>query len=106
MFVNLWEFHVKSGMEKMFEKVYGTKGDWAVLFGQAPGYRGSRLIRDVAGGRRYFTLDYWESRDDFEVFGKKHEAAYAELDKWCGSLTESERHLGEIETPGEISHES
>ncbi len=106
MFVNLWEFHVKSGMEQMFEKVYGATGDWASLFGKSPGYRGSRLVQDVAGGRRYFTLDYWASRGEFEAFCKENEAAYTELDKWCGSMTDSERHLGEIETPGESSHES
>jgi len=104
MFVNLWEFHVKSGMQDLFEKVYGPEGDWARLFGAAPGYRGTRLIRDVAGGRRYLTLDYWASRSEFEAFRDKYASAYAELDKWCGSLTESERHLAEIETPGDTAN--
>ena len=104
MFVNLWEFHVKSGMRDLFEKVYGPEGDWARLFGAAPGYRGTRRIRDGAGGRRYLTLDYWASRSEFEAFRDRYAGAYAELDGQCGSLTESERHLGEIETPGDTAN--
>jgi hypothetical protein len=32
MFLVLWEYEVKPGSEKRFEKAYGPAGDWAQLF--------------------------------------------------------------------------
>ena len=32
MFLVLWEFEVKPGREKRFERVYGPDGDWASCF--------------------------------------------------------------------------
>ena len=43
MFVALWEFEVKPGCEKEFEKVYVPEGDWAKLFQNDANYRETRL---------------------------------------------------------------
>jgi hypothetical protein len=32
MFVTLWEFEVKPGCEKRFQKVYSPQRDWVKLF--------------------------------------------------------------------------
>ena len=93
MFVILWEYEVKPGREEMFEKVYGPRGDWALLFQSDPHYRETRLLRDVSRPRCYFTLDYWGTENDFAQFQAAHGAAYAELDRTTEGLTLSERRL-------------
>jgi len=48
--VILWEFLVKPGREKEFERIYGPEGDWARLFARAEGYVRSDLLRDLSDG--------------------------------------------------------
>ena len=97
MFVTLWEFKVKSGLETEFESVYGEHGDWAELFHSDSCYRGTRLAKDTANARTYFTFDFWTRREAYKLFRRSHAAEYAELDSRCESLTESERHVGEFD---------
>jgi heme-degrading monooxygenase HmoA len=97
MFVTLWEFKVKSGLETEFERVYGERGDWAKLFNSDSSYRETRLAKDTARARTYFTFDVWASRDAYGLFRRTHAAEYAELDLRCGRLTELERHVGEFD---------
>jgi heme-degrading monooxygenase HmoA len=99
MFVILWEFQVKSGLEKTFERVYGPEGDWARFFRHSPEYRGTRLVQDVATPRRYLTLDYWTTQSAFEAFRSEHAIEYERIDRRCESLTENERHISSIEVP-------
>jgi len=40
-FVALWEFEVKPGCKKRFQKVYSPGGDWANLFRNDPNYQQS-----------------------------------------------------------------
>jgi hypothetical protein len=47
MFVALWEYEVKPGCEKRFEKAYGPYGGWARLFQSDSRYREMRLVRDT-----------------------------------------------------------
>ena len=93
MFVILWEYEVKPGCEEMFETAYGPQGDWARLFQSDSQYRQTRLLRDVSRPRCYFTLDYWDTEQSFEVFHVAHQAAYAVLDRSTVGLTLSERRL-------------
>jgi len=95
LFVTLWQFEVKPGSEELFERVYGSEGDWVQLFRRDPSYRGTRLLREVARERVYVTIDEWESRERYDQFRKKCAAAYAEMDRKCEGLTESEKHLAE-----------
>jgi heme-degrading monooxygenase HmoA len=98
MFVVLWEFQVKSGLEKEFEKVYGPEGDWAALFRGSPAYRGTRLLRDMSSPRRFFTMDSWDSQAAYDAFRGQNAATYSDLDKRCEVFTEGELHLGSFET--------
>ena len=93
MFVILWEYEVKPDREEMFEKVYGPRGDWALLFQSDPHYRETRLLRDVSRLHCYFTLDYWDTENDFVQFQAAHGTAYAALDRATEGLTLSERRL-------------
>jgi ribosomal-protein-alanine N-acetyltransferase len=98
-FTAAWEFYVRPEKRRAFEKVYGSKGDWARLFRQDKAYIGTELIRDPATPRRYVTLDFWTSRLAYLRFKRQNLAAYKALDKRCASLTKRERLIGEFEKP-------
>lgn len=97
MFVALWEFQVKPGLEKVFEEAYGPEGGWAGLFRQSPGYHGTRVTADPSVAGRYFTLDFWSSHAAYDEFRKLNAAAYAEMDRECEKLTVTEKHVGDFE---------
>ena len=90
----MWEFQVRSKMEKRFEKIYGSGGDWVRLFIQDESYFGTDLIRSLDGKRTYITLDFWRSRQAYDEFRERHLAKYEVLDQQCEDLTESEREIG------------
>ena len=41
----VWKFRPPAGREDEFEQAYSGTGNWARLFGQAPGYRETLLLR-------------------------------------------------------------
>lgn len=94
MFLILWEFEVKPGEERAFEKVSGPEGPWVELFQGDPNYRQTLLLKDPSRSRIYLTLDFWESENDYENFKKTNHDAYATLDKTTENLTVRERNLG------------
>lgn len=98
MFVALWEFEVKPGYEKRFEKVYGPDGDWATLFRSDANYQQTQLFHDPACPATYFTLDFWTSRQAYEKFMAPHAAGYEELDAVGEELTLRERKIGWYES--------
>lgn len=98
MFVALWEYKVKPGFGEEFERVYGSGGDWAQLFGKDAVYRGTRLAKDLYREGWYFTIDTWESRAAYEAFRSANEAAYRKLDERCGELTSEENKIGAFES--------
>jgi len=97
LFVTLWEFEVKPGSEKLFERIYGPDGEWAQLFRRDARYLGTRLLRDLGAERIYVTIDSWESRAAYEEFRQNFAAEYEELDRKCEGMTVSEKRLGECE---------
>lgn len=94
MFLVLWEFEVKPGYEKRFEKVYGPDGDWARLFRSEPHYHETRLLRDPFRPAVYLTLDFWESRQSYEEFMAAHGAEYKAIDITGEESTVNERRIG------------
>jgi hypothetical protein len=56
-FILVWEFYIRRGKRRAFERVYGTRGEWARLFRAGAGYIGTDLIRDLDSPNRYFTLE-------------------------------------------------
>jgi hypothetical protein len=99
-FVILWEYQVRGGMEKSFEKVYKPDGDWALLFIQDQAYIGTELIHNLKSTRTYVTLDFWVSRAACDAFLEQHSAEYKALDEKCELMTESEREIGRFERVG------
>lgn len=96
----LWSFRVSAEREQDFVRVYGPAGDWAQLFGRSPGYRGTRLLRELSGSRTYVTEDCWESAQDFDRFTAEHRVRYDELDSRCQALTSDECLIGIFEDLG------
>jgi hypothetical protein len=90
----MWEFQVREGMEKRFEKVYGSEGSWALLFAQDESYIGTELIHHFSSARSYATLDFWTSQEAYDKFRKRRLADYKALDEKCEDLTDGEREIG------------
>ena len=67
-YVYVWEFKVRPGCEAEFERNYGPDGSWVELFRAAHGYLDTILLRDLGRGRRYLTIDRWESEDAYRSF--------------------------------------
>jgi heme-degrading monooxygenase HmoA len=94
MYVIIWEFHVKAGRQKDFEKMYSPNGTWAKLFKRAPGYLNTELIHDPKHPQRYMTIDRWISSEAYDAFRAKWREDYDALDAHCRSLTDREAQLG------------
>jgi heme-degrading monooxygenase HmoA len=93
MFVVLWEFEVKPGSVNRFQKAYRPNGPWVRLFRHDPHFRGTRLRRDPARPRFYFTIDFWDSAAAHRKFLTKNRASYQKLDRETEDLTLRERHV-------------
>ena len=97
-YVVVWEFRVAPDKEAEFVEKYGPDGIWARFFRDGQGYIGTELVRDVADGRRFLTLDYWQSEEDFKRFREQNLAEYERLDEQFAGLTKTETRLGAFET--------
>src|SRR5262249_21415156 len=97
-YVIVWEFRVRQDAESVFVEKYGPNGSWAQFFRNGQGYIRTELVRDVADPRRFLTLDYWQSEEDFKRFREQNLAEYERLDTEFEGLTEQETRLGAFET--------
>jgi heme-degrading monooxygenase HmoA len=59
-----------------FEQAYGANGEWAQFFGQAAGFIGTELLRDVETPGRYLVIDRWESAEAYNAFAAAHRDEY------------------------------
>jgi heme-degrading monooxygenase HmoA len=94
MFLILWEFEVKQGEESAFETAYGPLGPWVQLFQRDPHFRQTQLLKDPSRSNTYFTLDFWDSENDYVHFKRSNQADYRALDRATESLTIREHNLG------------
>jgi hypothetical protein len=92
-FLVIWQFQVREGIEKRFEKIYGSHGDWVQLFAQDNAYVKTELVRE-SNSASYLTLDFWTSETAYDAFRKQHRAEYRALDLKCEGMTESECEIG------------
>lgn len=94
MYVIIWKFAVKPGLENDFEAVYGPDGTWAQFFRRGQGYLGTELLRDAVVPGHYATIDRWESKSAYENFLTRFAEDYSAIDQECEVLTESETEIG------------
>lgn len=92
-FLIIWQFQVREGMEKLFERIYGPGGDWVRLFAQNDAYIRTELVHE-SNSASYLTLDFWESQEAYAAFRKQRRAEYKTLDLKCEGMTENEREIG------------
>ena len=93
----LWQFKPKPAKREEFERVYSSNGDWAKLFRRDPGYRETRLAREVSRKDVYLCMDVWSDLKSYENFKTLHRADYEKLDRECEALTDEEIALGIFE---------
>jgi len=96
MHLIIWSFLVTPTRAAEFEKAYGSAGAWAQLFRQNPYFVRTELLRDQHVPERYFTLDYWQSAEQFQTFMRQHADAYKRLDEHLANLTTQEVKIGEF----------
>jgi heme-degrading monooxygenase HmoA len=99
-FVVVWEFRVKAGKRREFERVYGPSGAWAKLFRSDQSFIRTQLIRDLEMAGRYLTIDVWDSREAYLRFKKEKRAVYGVIDEKCESLTDAETLIGTFQLSG------
>jgi len=95
-FIVVWEFRVRPGKGRYFEKIYGPDGVWGEFFRRGKGYIRTELIRDLKMPRRYLTVDVWTSREACLRFKRKNRIEYQAIDERGGALTEDEVKIGEF----------
>ncbi len=93
-YVIVWEFRIQPGVEAEFIEKYGPEGIWTWFFRGSKGYVRTELVRDVADERRFLTLDYWQSEEEYTRFRKQNLAEYERMDKEFEGFTEQETRLG------------
>ena len=96
----VWEFRVKLGKNAEFESAYGPGGVWAAFFSRGTGYVATELSLDQADCQRYVTLDFWSSREAYELFRQQWAEEYGAIDGSCEGMTESEAEVGCFERCG------
>lgn len=62
--------------------------------GRPPGSSASNFSATAKEPGRYLTIDRWESAAAYAAFKTEFAEPYAELDRRCERLTESERRIG------------
>jgi heme-degrading monooxygenase HmoA len=93
----VWEFVARADKVQEFEKIYANTGPWAQLFRKSGGFHGTVLLRDAEGGRRYLTIDRWQSAAAQRQMRERFAEEYETLDRACEVLTESEKDIGVFE---------
>ena len=99
VFVRVWRFRPKAGLEAEFEALYGEKGPWAQLFQLGHGYLGTELQRVTLDPPEYRTIDRWESRADWEGFRREFATLYESLDRRAEQVTDMEQLVEELDAP-------
>lgn len=96
-FVAIWRYEVAPERREAFEAAYGPSGEWVRLFGEGPGYVGSRLLHSIDRTTLYLTADEWESREARDAFLRSHRAEYQSLDRRLDPLMLAETHVGDFD---------
>jgi heme-degrading monooxygenase HmoA len=103
LFVIIWKFIPKRGLEKQFEEVYGPHGLWIELFSKTNDYLGTSLLREVDSENIYLAVDRWNSKETYDAFKLRFFEEYHLIDLQCKQLTQSEEFVGAYKTKAKTS---
>jgi hypothetical protein len=95
-YVVVWEYVVRTGLEREFEGAYAADGIWGKFFAASTDYIGTELLRDRSTAR-YWTIDRWTSGHARRQFIDEHRTEYDRIDGDCAHLTQAEIELGEFD---------
>jgi len=84
MIAIVWQFEVKAGQGKEFERFYGADGEWTAANRHSRSYLGTSFLRDQTRPLWYLVIEYWSEmlvyeehkayqRDRFEVLGERRQ---------------------------------
>jgi hypothetical protein len=90
----VWQFDVKPGQQKAFEKFLGADGEWTTLGRRSRSFLGSSFLRDQAHDRRYLVIEYWSEMVVYERHRTSFGADMRRLEKQRDTLCESMVPLG------------
>ena len=94
----VWEFRVRAGRLREFERYYSSAGGpWEELFRRSPGFRGTVLLRNTKDPLHFLTIDSWDTVVAQVAMREEFQDEYADLDQACEELTDSETHIGVFE---------
>jgi heme-degrading monooxygenase HmoA len=93
----VWRFRPSAGREAEFERAYSRTGNWARLFEQAPGYRGTTLLRPCEKGGWWLTVDRWDTEGHFQAFQSDFGIEYRGLDAELEGVAGEEVFVGAFE---------
>jgi len=94
MIAIMWQFDVKDGREKEFEKLYGVDGDWTALNRQTRSYLGTSFLRDLNQSSRYLVIEYWSEMIVYEQHRASRLAIIESIEKRRAELIDTAEPLG------------
>ena len=97
MFVIIWKFTPKTGLEKEFEEIYGPNGLWTKLFKKVNDYTDTTLLKEIDSENVYLVVDRWKSKAAYESFKLEYFEEYHSTDQKCRRLVVNEELAGEYE---------
>lgn len=97
MFVVIWKFVPKTGLEKEFEKIYGQHGLWTELFKKVSDYIDTTLLKEIDSESVYLVVDRWKSKESYDSFKLRFFEEYHSTDQKCRRLVINEELVGEYE---------
>jgi len=90
----VWQFQVRPGKQKEFERVYGADGEWSALARRSRSFLGSSFLRDQAAGTSYLLIEYWSEMVVYEKHRSTASADIRRLDERRDELCEAITPLG------------
>ena len=93
----IWRFRPPAGGEQQFAEAYSSTGDWARLFRNAPGFRGTTLLAPSEAGGWWLTIDRWDSSANFDSFTEVFSDQYRALDAKLEGVAGVEEFVGAFE---------
>ena len=94
MIAVVWQFQVRPGQQKAFEKIYGADGEWTSLGRRSRSFLGSSFLRDQAQDTHYLLIEYWSEMVIYEQHRKSFVTDLRKLEAQRDALCESITPLG------------
>jgi hypothetical protein len=90
----VWQFQVKPGKQRDFEKFYGADGEWSKLARRSRSFLGSSFLRDQANDTNYLLTEYWSEMVVYEKHRQSFGSDIDTLEKRRGELCDAIVPLG------------